>query len=105
MTRKPHVQRYPQAWPFCWLRMQWDIALWTARWGQDPRWRLHVRWSEGQLAQATDPTQFRDMTQAYVTQLEQTLGARASWDIQVAGDDGAHEIEMRWVTPGQEGVA
>ncbi len=105
MTRKPLVRRYAQAWPFCWLRMQWDIALWTSRWGRDPRWRLHVRWSEALLAKTTDPGQFKDMTQDYVKQLEDTLGTRASWDIQVAQDAGAHEIEMRWVTPGQEGTA
>lgn len=105
MTRKPHVERYPQAWPFCWLKMQWDIALWFSRWGRDPRWHLHVRWSEARLAQATGPEEFRDMTQAYMTQLEDTLGTRTSWDIPLTADPGEHEIELRWSPPGEDGAA
>ena len=105
MTGKTYVRRYTQTWPFCWLRMQWDIALWTSRWSSDPRWRLHVRWSEALLAEAADPSEFKDMTQAYMKQLQETLGPRASWDIPAAGRTGAHEIEMRWVTPGPGGAA
>lgn len=105
MTRKPRIQRYGQDWPFCWLRMQWDIALWTTRWGHDPRWRLHVRWNEAALTRGADPEQFKSMTEAYMAQLEGALGGRASWDIDSAGDAGPHEIAMRWVATGPGGTA
>lgn len=105
MNRKPRIRHYPQPWPFCWLRMQWDIALWTMRWGRDPRWHLHLRWSEAQLAEATDPAQFKTMTHAYLTQLEDTLGTRMRWEIDVAGGERAHVIELRWAPPGQDGAA
>ncbi len=101
MTRKPQVKRYAQAWPFCWMLMQWDIALWSSRWGADPRWHVHVRWNESLLDPSVDSDQFRVATEAFMTQLQNALGSRASWEIALESAATAHEVHLHWAPSGK----
>ena len=96
MTCKPQVHRYAQPWPLCWLRMQWDIAFWVSRWGADPSWHVHVQWSESLLAPSVDSEQFRAATEMFMTQLQDTLGSRASWEISIESAVTAHEVHLHW---------
>jgi hypothetical protein len=96
MSQKSYIHYYAQPWPYCWLKMQWDLALWSSRWHADPGLRMHVVWSEALLESALLPDQFRLETEEFMHRLQTINGSRASWEVRRTEEATGHAVQLHW---------
>ena len=96
MSPKSSVHYYPQPWPICWLKMQWDLALWCSRWPADSGMHIHVVWNEALLQAALTPAQFRLETEEFMQHLETANATRTRWEVSRTHEARGHAVQLHW---------
>jgi hypothetical protein len=104
MSIKNDVHYYAQPWPYCWIKMQWDLALWTSRGRGDPGFHFHVMWCEELLHASLTPEQFRLEAEEFLLQLQIENGTRFSWEVIQSGESHGHAVQLRWVRSSEEAL-
>lgn len=92
MTCIDYTDAYRLPWPQVWIAMSWEMAHWVASCADHSG--VKVTWNEDLLTLQVDSQGFHQATQAMREALEQVLGERLQWEVQRAGHDQPHRLQL-----------
>jgi hypothetical protein len=96
MIIKNCVQYYAQPWAHSWLKMRWDLALFSSRWQANSDLWVHVVWSEELLNLYLTPDKFKAETEDFLLQLQTQNRFRVDWEVRRTGESTGHAVQLQW---------